>query len=134
MKKVIYGILIFVVVVTTGVLIVKLNIKDDTEPQEECHSITGGGFTIIFNTNNDISVNSMHVCIACPPDSYSDLPIPSKAGYEFLGWYYDSELTKKVEGTNSSSITPNPIYKQENCITGYKDVTLYAKWNKIDKQ
>ena len=135
MKKVIYGILIFIVVVTTGILIVKLNIIDESEPvKEECYSISGGGYNIIFNTNNDVIVSSMHVCIACPPDVYADLPVPSKAGYEFLGWYYNPELTKKVEVTNSLDITPNPIYKQENCITGYNDITLYAKWNKIDKQ
>lgn len=43
-----------------------------------------------------------------------DLPIPTRYGYEFLGWYYDFELE-------------NPVtYK--DILT--EDTTLYAKWNK----
>lgn len=133
MKKIIYGIIIAFIIITTGVLIVKLNIKKETPEIEECHSITGGGYNITFNTNSEISVNDIHVCIACPPDSYDKLPIIEKDGYIFDGWYYDLELTKKVEVTTTLDITPQPIYQKENCITGYKNITLHAKWNIIDK-
>lgn len=136
MKKVIYIVLMVVVIVTTGVLIVKLNMtdtkKEETE-KEECNSITGGGFDIIFNTNSDIVLNSMHVCIACPPNTYLDLPVPTKEGYIFDGWYYDVNLTEKVTALNTIDITPVPI-KTNDCITGYTNITLYAKWNTIDKQ
>ncbi len=75
----------------------------------------------------------MHVCIACPPDSYEKLPIPEKDGYEFIGWYYDSKLTKKVEGESTLDVTPNSIKTKTGCAKGYKTRTLYAKWNKLDK-
>ena len=129
MKKILYGIIIALIIITTGVLIVKLNIKRETPEIEECHSITGGGYNIIFDTDN----SSMHVCIACPPDTYENLPVPVKEGYIFDGWYYDSELTSKVEATTTFDIDPVPIYQKENCITGYKNITLHAKWNIIDK-
>ena len=135
MKKVIYIGLMILVIVTTGVLIVKLNITDNNEDEikEECQSITGGGFDIIFNTNSDVALDTMHVCIACPPNTYLDLPVPTKEGYVFDGWYYDVNLTKKVEVLNTIDITPIPT-KQDDCITGYTNITLYAKWNTIDKQ
>lgn len=131
MKKIIYGILMLMVVVITGILIIKLNIKED-KPDEECRSITGGGYEVIFNTNSNIKLNNIHVCIACPPNTYVELPSLEQSGYLFDGWYYDEELTKKVEAPTTLDITPNPIYKEENCITGYNDITLYAKWTKTN--
>ena len=134
MKKIIYGIIILIIIVGTGILMVKLNTKNE-EPQEEkepCYSITGGGFTISFNTNSNIKLEDMSVCIACAPNTYEDLPVPERLGYTFEGWYYDEELTNKLEAKNTLDITPIPIYKQENCISGYKNITLHAKWNKMN--
>ena len=133
MKKVLYVITILIIIVGTGILMVKLNTKkEEINEEEPCYSITGGGFTISFNTNSDIKLGDINVCIACAPDTYEDLPIPERLGYTFGGWYYDEELTNKVEATNTLDITPQPIYKQENCISGYKNITLHAKWNKIN--
>ena len=73
----------------------------------------------------------MHICIACSPDSYEDLPIPIRDGYKFDGWYYDKEFKNPVEGTSSLDIKPIIITsKKEWCIIGYKDMTIYAKWKK----
>ena len=134
MKKIIYAILIAIVVIGTGILIVKYNITEEEPVKEEetCHSITGGSFNVTFNTNSDVVLENVSVCIACPPDTYAQLPVLTKAGYTFDGWYYDSEFTKKVEGTTTLSITSSPIY-EKNCIKGYNNVTLHAKWNLIDK-
>ena len=41
-----------------------------------------------------------------------DLPVPVEQGYEFLGWYYDQELTKAVNAGDEIK----------------DDITLYAKW------
>lgn len=46
---------------------------------------------------------------------YSSLPVASKSGYRFDGWYYDSTLTNKVTG---------------NVVTA-TDITLYAKWGAL---
>lgn len=134
MKKIVYGILILIVVVATILLIIKFS-DDEEKPvkKEECHSISGGSFSLVFNTDSENSLSSIHVCIACPPDAYVEIPVVQKEGYIFDGWYYDKELTKKVNATTTLDITPQPIYEQEKCIVGYKDVTLYAKWNMIDK-
>ena len=97
---------------------------------EKCISFSGGGFNIFFNTNGGDEVESIHVGIAVSPDSYQDLPIPVKDGFVFEGWYYDSKLTNKVNTISSRDISPIPKYDNNNCMIGYKDITLFAKWNK----
>lgn len=101
--------------------------------KEKCTSITGGSFNLIFNTDSEQSIDNMSICIACAPTAYQDLPTPIKEGYEFIGWYYDSELTNKVETTNTIDIKPVPK-KDEECIVGYEDITLYAKYIKNEEE
>lgn len=43
----------------------------------------------------------------------SDLPTLTQTGYEFGGWYYDKDLTQKVNSQDEV----------------YSDITLYAKWD-----
>ena len=50
--------------------------------------------------------------LEAPYDSWIDLPIPEKAGYEFAGWYLDAEKTIPFE------IDTMPL----------DGATLYAKW------
>lgn len=102
--------------------------KKEVEP---CVSITGGAYVIIFETNDENPIENMSVCIACAPDTYQDLPVLESEGKEFDGWYYDKALTKKVEVTSSGEIEPSPKYddKDNTCIVGYNNMTLYAKWN-----
>ena len=69
--------------------------------KKECMSTTGGSFSIIFNTDGGDSISSMHVGIAVSPDSYQDLPIPSREGYSFDGWYYDKDFTSAISRTFS---------------------------------
>ena len=71
----------------------------------------------------------MSVCIACSPDSYSDLPTPNRNGYNFEGWYYDKELTKKVDEVNTLDINPIPKLDKNKCVIGYEDIELFAKWS-----
>ena len=107
--------------------------KTKKEKTEKCIPFTGGSFTLIFNTDSDNKIDNMSVCIACSPDSYKDLPTSSKEGYTFEGWYYDKELTKKVESKNTKDIRPIPK-KDKDCIVGYEDINLYAKYNKIEQR
>ena len=93
----------------------------------ECEPFTGGMFKIIYETNGDGELENQNVCIACSPDSYEDILVPTKEGYNFVGWYYDKELTKEVKVTNTMDITPVDDIK-DGCKIGYKDITLYAKW------
>lgn len=63
-------------------------------------------YTITFNTNQGSSVGSVKVSVL------ESSPLTVRDGYEFVGWYEDSNFTKKVYF---------PYYPS-------KDITLYAKW------
>ena len=70
----------------------------------------------------------MHVCIACAPETYSELPVITKDGFTFGGWYYDKEFREKVESKNSIDIKAELEYDKKGCPVGYKDRELFAKW------
>ena len=46
-------------------------------------------------------------------EKYGDLPVPTKTGYDFKGWYFDREYTKEVRSNDIVEIT--------------SDTTVYAK-------
>lgn len=94
----------------------------------ECQSISGGSFSLIFDTNEGNEIDSMPICIACGPDTYGDLPTPVKDNYVFSGWYYDKELTKGVKTMSTLDIEAEVLKDKNGCIIGYNDITLYAKW------
>lgn len=104
--------------------------KDVTPSKTDCEGITGGSFNLVFNTNDGEKIENMHVCIACPPDSYENLPEAKKDGYVFAGWFYDSEFKNAVTATSSLDIEPKAKKDKNGCVTGYEDITLYAKWEK----
>ncbi len=56
-----------------------------------------------------------------PTGDWAKLPVPTKLGCEFLGWYTTPDFQE------SSKITVNP--KVVETIKMENDVTLYAKWN-----
>ena len=141
MKKAVIYILIVLAVVGSGTFIMVKNTKKGNESQttkkkensnKSCEPIIGGSFALNFETDSDQKIESMDICIACSPDSYSDLPIPVKEGYEFAGWYYDQNLQNKVNATNTLDITPIPK-KEKECTIGYEDITIYANWNKKEE-
>ena len=63
-------------------------------------------YLITFNTNGKGTVDSVRML------TVNNLPQPKASGFKFEGWYYDQELTNKVN--NGDNLTQN--------------VTLYAKW------
>ena len=102
------------------------------ENGSDCDYMTGGGYNIFFDTNSDIVLGSMHVCIACSPDSYEALPIINRDKYTFMGWYYDKGLKNKVNVSSTMDIDPVPDKDAKGCLVGYKDIKLYAKWEKVE--
>ena len=88
---------------------------------------SGGAFTLYFETNGKEKIESMHICIAGSPDSYKDIPIPKDDSFE--GWYYDEDFKNKVEVISSKDIKPIPEKDAKGYCIGFKDITLYAKWN-----
>ena len=69
-------------------------------------------YTVTFDSNDGPSVDSIEVEENVP---IGILPSISRNGYEFDGWYYESNYITKA--------------KETDLIT--KDTTLYAKWNII---
>lgn len=130
-KGILFIILLGLLVIGTIVLIVlKNNDRTTTLPEKkECLPFTGGGFDLIYETNGGEELQSEHVCIACSPDSYASIVTPKREGYKFEGWYYDSEFEKPFEGKSTLDITPVSKF-EEGCNVGYKDIVLYAKWEK----
>ena len=66
------------------------------------------GYSITFEENGGTEQTDLTGQTALP----NPLPIPTKSGYTFLGWYYDSSFTNAAIADDSLT----------------SDVTLYAKW------
>ena len=98
---------------------------------KQCKPFTGGSYTLKFDTDGGTEIEDMNVCIACSPDSYKDIPIPEKEGYTFEGWYTDKEFTNLVSITNIRDFKPVPKYNKDKCMIGYEDITIHARWSKI---
>ena len=104
---------------------------DTDKIKKQCTPFTGGSYTLKFDTDGGDEIEDMNICIACSPDSYKDIPIPEKEGFTFDGWYSDKKLTKKIDFTNTKDIKAVPKYDKDKCMTGYKDITLYANWSDV---
>jgi uncharacterized repeat protein (TIGR02543 family) len=66
------------------------------------------GFSITFETNGGTAIPDIEEATELP----DPLPTPTKSGYTFLGWYYDSAFTQIATAGDTIE----------------SDVTLYAKW------
>lgn len=72
--------------------------------------------TVTFDANGgEVEKESMGVNYGQP---YGDLPVPTRPGYEFAGWYTDIEK--------------GSVVKAETIVTTLTDHTLYARWNPIE--
>ena len=66
------------------------------------------GYSITFEENGGTTVTDLTEQTALP----NPLPTPTKSGYTFLGWYYESNFTTQAYANDTLSA----------------NVTLYAKW------
>ena len=96
-----------------------------------------GGTTYYIVQNNNDTVTAAYYWQTVT------LPTPTREGYTFLGWYYDSNCTDKVDGRGAGN-TKYPLdtngeeRKSEFQTTGNGgatfrtegDITLYARWQK----
>lgn len=90
-------------------------------------STVSNQYRIKFNTYGGTKIDPIETCTTC--NSNETLPIPKRDGYTFGGWYFDTTFTKPVNGVYVNSITTEEKYDSGGCLSGYKDVSLYAKWN-----
>lgn len=142
-KRIVLGtILVLILVVIFACIFVNFSNKEKTKNEDnkvinkekvkkKCIPFTGGSFSLIFNTNGGEEIDSMSICIACSPDSYLDIPTPKKDGYNFDGWHYDKDFTKKIEFTNTKDFKAIPKYDKDKCMIGYEDIEIFAKWSEV---
>ncbi len=109
--------------------------------KESCPKITGGIIEISFNTNGGTAVDKLSICPTCSEEKVK-LPIPSKAGYVFAGWYAEPEFINIVEIDSSTSsnlsklnsvqdIDENGCSKNTSKATLYARYYRYAEYNKV---
>lgn len=84
-------------------------------------------YEIKFNTYGGTKINNISFCTTCSSDEL--LPKPTRSGYTFSGWYYDSKFERQVEGLYIRNVVTTEKRDTGNCLVGYNDVQLYAKWN-----
>mgnify|MGYP004658261619 FL=1 len=91
---------------------------------------------VTFNTNGGSKIEKTTVdLIKKLGEEYTPhkIPEPTKSGYTFAGWYFDSGLTKKVDVTYLEDLVHKTKYDERGCpIITCDDATfeLYAKWAK----
>ena len=79
----------------------------------------GETYTILYVENGG-TIPSGHALISKIYGQPVTLEIPYKVGYEFGGWYSDSEYKNLYDGTTDLSLQP-----------GLLDTLIYAKWNPV---
>ena len=72
-------------------------------------------YTLKYDTDEGNTISSERKSWKWTKD-FEDLPVPTKKGYEFAGWYYNEKLTQKVEDDVDVYTTT---------------VILYAKWDRV---
>ena len=122
----IVGITIFIHNKQTARKTVYTNLKK-TDIKEECEK-PNNKYRIIFVTNYDSSLENIETCPTCEDQ---EIPIISQDNYDFDGWYYDKEFNNKINSNKIKDLSRKEIRKN-NCLIGYEDITLYAKW--IEKE
>ena len=76
------------------------------------NDVVSSTYTVTFNYNDgETESTTKQVTYG---EMYGNLPTPERSGYEFLGWYTDTNYTTKVENTT--------------VFTETSDITLYAKY------
>ena len=91
---------------------------------------------VTFNTNGGSKIEKTTVDLLKKwGEGYTPhkIPEPTKSGYTFAGWYFDSGLTKKVDVTYLEDLVHETKYDGRGCpIITCDDATfeLYAKWTK----
>ena len=74
-------------------------------------------YTLKYDTNEGNTISSEKKSRKWTKD-FEDLPVPTRKGYEFAGWYYNENLTQKVE---------------DDVVVDTTTVILYAKWVRVSE-
>lgn len=82
---------------------------------------------VIYDTNGGNNLESDLVLTSLPANANKKLQVPVKDGYNFEGWYYDKELTQKVDSDLIIKVNHEKVVDENGCATA-DEVYLYAKW------
>ncbi len=96
---------------------VAIKVIPEADPDAYSVAIICIGYTISFNSNGGSAVDNMVYKVSDYTGRYiynSELPVPTRDGFKFEGWYDNESLT--------GSAYENASYEWKN------DITLYAKW------
>ena len=74
-------------------------------------------YTLKYDINEGNTISSERKSRKWTKD-FEDLPVPTRKGYEFAGWYYNENLTQKVE---------------DDVVVDTTTVILYAKWVRVSE-
>lgn len=123
-------ILLFLIIILLITLVVAFMFVFKNDKKNNKCDLVQKEFNVIYNTSSDFKIDNSIV----NENSDDLLPIPERDSYKFDGWYYDEKLEKKVEGNSLKDITPIKDIDGNNCIKGYNDINIYAKWILIDEK
>lgn len=123
-------VIVFVLMFLYGGFVVSYSTDGDiyleTESSYVC--LTGVASRVIyFESNGGTEIEKVGISSMILSDS--TIPTPVREGYIFLGWYYDADLSKKVETNDLYEVNYTPRKDEKGCTTPDK-VTLYASWGK----
>lgn len=118
-KIIVIACLLVVVIVLIILIVMQFN--------KECSSVDDT-YQIFMKTVNGDDLGSIEVCASCSDNTYSQLPTLNMSGYTFSGWYYDMELTKKVD-ESVLEMELDTKRSKTGCIIGYEDIVVYAKFD-----
>jgi uncharacterized repeat protein (TIGR02543 family) len=69
------------------------------------------GYTITFNSNGGTTISDIEEATELP----TPLPTPTKSGYKFVAWYYESNFQTRAKAGDTIEV----------------NTTLYAKWHNL---
>ena len=98
-------------------------VEEEPETPENPTCNVAMNFKLTYITNGGTAIPAETITT----NTTGTLPIPEKENNTFKGWYYDEAYTKPVAEKSTKADLAKPI-TENNCITGYSDVTIYAKW------
>ena len=102
------------------------NDKKDSSSLTSCNNKINMEYKLIFDTVGGNSIES--IIVKYDSTSGEVLPVPTKDNSIFDGWYYDNSYNKKFETNEIKDIFAIEKKDSDDCIIGYEDIILYAKW------
>lgn len=97
--------------------------ESDVMDKTETHSLYAGWkpntYTLSFNSNGGTAYSSMSITYDRKYGYHQDLPVPTKDGYTFAGWYVSN-----VDGNGAGDHITDDTRVQTT-----SNQTLYAKWS-----